>query len=159
MRVILIYIAVVMSFISCQDKIQKAVPAPEAKHYLEIRERGVGMITLDKVPNKMVMQDNGDNNGSFFSYKVGFLDSTLITDKKKLMDIGKYFQYDMYKDWVVLVNGDSIRPVFFQPEIKKIAQLNEGVIVFEIPSRIEPDTLLYMDSYGAWGAHQLFLNK
>ncbi|HET6995789.1 MAG TPA: hypothetical protein VFI06_12445 [Chitinophagaceae bacterium] len=138
---------------------QKPASVPEPKHYLEIRERGIGMITLDKVPNKMVMQQGTNNNGPFFSYKVAFLDSSLQTDRKKQIDIGKYFQYDMYKDWVMLVKGDSVRPVFFQPEIKRITQLDEGVIVFEVPSGIEPDTLLYLDSYGTWGVHQLFLNK
>jgi hypothetical protein len=159
MKVAIIYLVVVISFFSCMQEKKKNMTSSESNHYLEIRERGVGMISLDKVPNTMVMKKSEYGNSAFFSYQVSFLDSSLITDPKKQLDINKYYLYDMYKDWVALVNGDSVRPVFFQPGIKKTSQVNDGVIVFEMPRGIEPDTLLYLDSYGAWGTHQLFLNK
>jgi len=159
MKRIIVYIVILMSFFSCMDKKKITTASNESNHYLEIRERGIGMISLDKVPNTLVMRKDKDNNPNFFSYLVNFHDSSVTTDKKKLLDTGKYYQHDMYKDWVVLVNGDSVRPVFYQPSIKKTIQADGGVIVFEIPSGSEPDTLIYMDSYGTWGTHQLFLNK
>jgi len=150
----------VIVLFSCQSAEKKSTVQPESKHYVEIRQRGLGMISLDKVPNEMVIQKSTDSsNNNFFSYAVSFQDSSLITDPKRQLEMGKYYQYDMHKDWVALVNGDSVRPVFYQPKVKKTIQVNEGIIVFEIPSGIEPDTLFFSDSYGAWGKHQIFLNK
>ena len=153
-------LVLVIVLFACKSAEKKNTVQAESNHYVEIRQLGIGMISLDKVPNEMVLQKSaGSDYNKFFSYAVSFRDSSLITDQKKQLEMGKYYQYDMHKDWIALVNGDSVRPVFFQPGVKKTVQVNEGIIVFEIPSGIEPDTLFFSDSYGAWGQHQIFLNK
>jgi hypothetical protein len=157
---LILTILVAVIFSACKSSGEKITAENHASHYVEIRQRGVGMIGLDKVPNETVMELPKDTgNVNFFSYSVSFQDSTLVTDAQKKLEMGKYYQYDMQNDWVAMVNGDSVRPVFYQPKVKKSVQLNEGIIVFEIPSGIEPDTLIFADSYGYWGKHQVFLNN
>lgn len=136
---------------------QKAVE----EHYLEIRERGKGRIYLDKVANRQVMVAKQEDTGKshFVSYRVSFEDSVLITDIKKQQERGRYYQYEMEKDWIMLVNGDSIRAVFAQPFPKHSLPLTESIVVFELSEGLQPDTLFYRDSYGYWGQHFILLNK
>lgn len=144
---------------ACRSESVHKAAGPD--HYLQIQEKGIGCIYLDKVPPETVLSEAKSLNGKthFCAYKVGFEDSVLVTDKQQLLDKGKYYQYDMEKDWVMLHGGDSLRPVFFQPVTKHAMQLNEGVLIYEVPAGIEPDTLIYNDSYGFWGRHIILLNK
>lgn len=121
------------------------------KHEVEIRKQGLGMIYLDNVSCDFVLQTMDSTNGNnFMCIKVGFVDSSITSNEKEHREKGKYFQYDMYKDWRVIQNGDSIAPVFFQPLFKKNQQIDEGVIVFEMAKDLVPDTLVYNDSFGSW---------
>lgn len=130
-------------------------------HYLQIQERGVGCIYVDKTEPGSVLADVKQLNGQtrFCAFKVGFEDSVLLADRQKQLNQGKYYQYDMEKDWVLLAQGDSIRPVFYQPAVQRTPQLNEGVLVFEVPAGSNADTLYYNDSWGFWGRHIILLNK
>jgi hypothetical protein len=131
------------------------------KHWIEIGLKGEGMMYLDGVPNAAVMQENkNDSSGTeFCSFLVGFQDSSMAVDAKKQEEKQKYFQYEMYKNWTAIVNGDSIAPVFFQPKAKLQQQMDEGILVFEYPVGKKPDTLVYKDSFGPWGLQQIILNQ
>ena len=139
----------------------KTPAQPREKHWIEIGLAGEGMMYLDAVNNQEVMQEKvgGDTATQFYSFLVGFQDSVLTTDDKKELAKGKYYQYEMYKNWVALVNGDSIAPVFYQPKTKRYKQTEEGILVFEFPRNIKPDTLVYKDSYGPWGVQRIALNQ
>jgi len=109
------------------------------------------MLYVDKVDNKRVMKEEKSiDNKHFVSYKVGFYDSTLVTDKKKQEEVGLYYQYKMSYDWKAIVNGDSLSPVFFQPVTTLNNQVKEGILVFELPADKQPDTLVYNDASGTW---------
>jgi hypothetical protein len=156
----IILLGMFLSFCSCMGKHSSKLAFGVGSHEIEVREKGIGMIYLDRVPNSKVMRENSNTKGTkFYSYLVGFQDSSLITDNKKKLERERYFQYDMYRDWVMLMNGDSLRPVFFQPLPQKIQQAEEGILVFEIPYNKVSDTLIYTDSYGSWGQHQIYLNR
>ncbi len=162
-KVFLILSGFGLAVLSCSPTTTRHAQQDNPSHHLiEIRQPGIGMIGIDKVPNNAVIQTtstDSDSGTSFFSYAVSFQDSVLILDKDKQLDLGKYYQYEMHKDWIALVNGDSIRPVFYQPGVKRSLQTNEAIIVFEVAPGCEPDTLLFMDSYGAWGQHEVYLGN
>lgn len=111
------------------------------------------MISLDRVPNNMIMKTVGKDSGTqnFVSIRVSFQENNLLMDKKKSAEQGRYFQYGMEKDWVSIVHGDSLRPVFYQPLEQRSGQIHEGILVFEIPGGKFPDTLFYKDSPEVWG--------
>ena len=132
------------------------------EHEAQIQREGAGMIYIDKIPCSTIIQsEDSDGTTSFHCYRVGFIDSLAFgkaADKKSL-DAGKYYQYDMQRDWVALINGDSSRPVFYQPRQRLENHRYEGVLVFEIPKDNEPDTLVYADSYGSWGTQTIIINS
>jgi hypothetical protein len=140
----------------------KGQSVPQEMHQAQIQKEGAGMIYVDKISCSSVMrnEDSVGSNTSFRCFRVGFIDSLTIakaTDKKSL-DAGKYYQYDMQKDWVALVNGDSLRPVFYQPRQRMENHRYEGILVFEVPRDKEPDTLVYADSYSSWGTQVIIIN-
>jgi hypothetical protein len=143
--------------------VSKKQGKPVERHAAEINNKGIGMIYADKIPCNAVMQETRDTGSHtvFHCYRIGFIDSLFVAKAtgKKDLDAGKYYQYGMEKDWVALVNGDSLTPVFFQPKERFEEQRHEAVIVFETPGDKEPDTLIYKDSYGAWSTQQLILNS
>jgi hypothetical protein len=147
---------------ACGHKKQAIIKKVEQEqHWAAVSSTGIGSMYLDKVPAKAVMQDmgSGDANTVFLSYKVGFLDSSHngIHGKADL-EKGKYYQYNMYRDWVALVDGDSVQPVFYQPMVKRQQLREEGILVFEIPKDKQIDTLVYTDSFGPWG-RQVIINS
>ncbi|HSC38937.1 MAG TPA: hypothetical protein VLD19_13740, partial [Chitinophagaceae bacterium] len=79
--------------------------------------RGSAGVYADRVPNRVVLQDEGPDTAktSFYCLRIGLYDSTATTDAKQKSAREKYYQLDMYHDWVLLNNGDSIAPVFYQP--------------------------------------------
>lgn len=131
------------------------------RHQVQVQKKGEGMIYVDKVPCNAVMR-TADSSGSvagFQCYLIGFIDSlphAPAADKKDIAT-GKYYEYDMQYDWTALANGDSLKPVFFQPKQKLQTHRSEGILVFELADGREPDTLIYKDSHGAWGVQKLLI--
>lgn len=134
---------------------------PERRHLAAISHAGTALY-IDQLDNRSIMKENPapqDSKTIFCSFLVGWMDSTISTDQKAKLAREKYFQYDMQKDWVALVKGDSLYPVFFQEKPGLNSQLKEGALVFEIPAGTRPDTLIYKDSFGAWGTRLFVVNR
>lgn len=153
------FIAVIV-MTGCKQK--KSGNGMTEQHWAEVKMPGVGMIYVDEVSCSSVLSEVDSSKGEtrFHCYRVGLIDSlpAKANDKKDL-EKGKYYQYDMYKDWAALINGDSIRPVFYQPMIKKEINKEESILVFEIIKSKHADTLVYNDSYGLWGRRVIIKNK
>lgn len=130
-------------------------------HQAQVHKEGQGMIYVDEISCSSVMRsiDSNDGSSSFYCFRVGFIDSLAVAKAidKKSLDAGKYYQYDMQKDWVALVNGDSSLPVFYQPRQRIENHRHEGILVFEVDK--EPDTLIYTDSYSTWGKQSIIINS
>lgn len=150
-----IFILSAAAFSSC-DTGKKQAPMP-VKHLAEAGWRGSAGIYADRVPNKAILKDEGPNTARSFFYclRIGFYDSTATGDAKQQAAREKYFQLDMYKDWVLLCDKDSIAPVFYQPAPKKETSLTEQVLVYELPKGMTPKTLVYKDPYGLLGNHHI----
>ncbi len=143
---------------SCYAK-SHSVTKP-VQHEIEIKGAPGSSIVVDKVPNGRIIQEQatGDARTKFVSYQVEFTDSAALAgifDEKLKQARSIYFQYKIDRDWNLLRNGDSIKPVFFQILTKKSREKDGMVFVFEIPSTFEPDTLVYHDSFGDWGMQKL----
>jgi hypothetical protein len=159
-KLMLTGIAAIVIATACNTKKQNEVPE---KHAVQIEKEGAGMIYVDKISCSSVIQstDSAGSDTGFRCFRVGFIDSLAAAkaaDKKSLAT-GKYYQYDMQKDWTILVNGDSVKPVFYQPRQRIENHRYEGILVFEIPKDKRADTLIYGDSYGAWGTQQIIINS
>jgi hypothetical protein len=140
-------------FCACTQNHKASAGVIPQKHTAEIQKKGIGCIFLDRVSNAMILKENlGDSNSNrFVSIKVGFKDDNLIADRSVAKERGLYYQFGMEKDWVALVQNDSITPVFYQPLEQRMQQLHEGILVFEISQGRFPDTLCYKDALGIWG--------
>lgn len=136
-----------------------ATPEAPVHHQAMINRPGES-IYLDRVSNASVMKETiGSGAGTrFCSFLVSWQDSAVSTDKDRQRTREKYFQYDMQKDWVALVKGDSLYPVFFQERPGLNQQFKEGIMVFELPRDVTPDSLIYKDSFGTWGKRLFVLN-
>jgi hypothetical protein len=123
------------------------------KHELEIFKPGK-FFYLDQVKNKQVMEiKNADEDKLYASYLVGFYDSSWAPDPQqpqKTTDGQTYYQYNMPDKWRAVVGGDSLTPVFYQPVQQADNKINAGVIVFQLPEGIRPDTLVYRDAAEGW---------
>ena len=140
---------------ACKGR-QRAVAA--VIHLVSAHQPGA-LLYLDRMDNRAVMQAvDTAGKTNFCSFLVGWRDSLPATDAKKRQDRERYFQYSMQQDWVAMVDGDSLRPVFFQQKPGLDPQLDEGAMVFEIPRGRQVDTLVYRDSFGAWGTQIFVLN-
>jgi hypothetical protein len=143
--------------VACKDK----EPARK-KHELEIFKPG-SFFYLDQVQNKQVMQirDAADDK-RYASYLIGFLDSNYVPDPqqpKKEEERMNYYRFHMQDKWRAVLNGDSLIPVFYQPATQMDKRLNTGVIVFEIPEGMRPDTLLFRDAEDGWNNMMISLKQ
>ncbi|MBL7740732.1 MAG: hypothetical protein JNK14_16050 [Chitinophagaceae bacterium] len=131
------------------------------KHEVEIHSKEAGMMYVDRISCNAVMWQADSNGKVFQCYVTGFIDSLSVANAtgKKDIETGKYYQYDVQNDWVMLKNGDSVSPVFFQPRQRLERHRYEGVLVFENKDDNDPDTLIYRDSYGLWGTQQVIINS
>ena len=136
-------------------------PATPVKEHLASATLAGETLYIDPLDNKAIMKADAtpDAKTTFCSFLVGWQDSILTVDKKKIQAREKYFQYDMQQNWIALVKGDSLHPVFFQEKPGLNSQLKEGALVFEIPAGTRPDTLVYKDSFGAWGTRLFVLHR
>jgi len=159
-RKIYVLTVILVVFIACGKKPKSQVTE---KHEIEVNNEEKGLMYADRTDCRTVLQEV-DSLGSktiFHCYRVGFLDSLMIakaTDQKSVEE-GKYYQYEMQYDWCILVDGDSVKPVFYQPRQKMETQRNEGVLVFEVPMTQQLDTLIYTDSRGEWGIRKIIIKR
>lgn len=135
--------------------------APEQKlqeHWAQVSNPALGVLYVDQTDPSRVMKIVDPGNTTFVAYKVGLRDATGQTDQKQKQARGKYLQYDLPGDWSLRIQHDSFAPVFFQPVVKTIEQEDESILVFEIPTGTNPDTLIYRDSFGGWGIQKIILS-
>lgn len=148
----------VITFIGCDHK--KHGVKKNVKHLVLLPYSTVGQLYIDSVPNKLVLKEQLNDTGiyKFCCFRIGFTDST-VYEKKEQVLLNKYFDYEMQKDWVAVVNGDSIIPVLLQPIVKKDAFTREFLLVFEInkPNRI--DSLAYKNNFKQGTILQIELNR
>jgi hypothetical protein len=127
-------------------------------HLAEIKMAGA-VVYIDEVDNRMVMDKKGSSPGTsvFRSYLIG-MEEGEPGDGKMEIASRRYFEYDLPHDWKLLLNGDSIAPVFFQPKPLLNGRLMEGVMVFEVPGDRIPDSLVYADGSGSRGRQLIILH-
>jgi hypothetical protein len=160
-----VYLLGMFSIINgCTDGKAKTVKIESVeKHEAQIQSPGAGMIYADKIACDAVMRNTDSNRtGAFHCYLVGFIDSLGIAkaQDKKTLETGKYYQFDVQNDWMAMIQGDSVMPVFYQPKQRLESHRNEGVLVFEMKDGKGPDTLIYKgSSSNGWGPQQLVINS
>jgi hypothetical protein len=132
--------------LSCKDKAGTLANIPLEHHDAQMSKPDGSLISIDAVPNSSVMRNADTDTGStrFYTFRVGIADS-LIADKKQEMVKQRYYDFEMEQDWIAVVNGDSMHPVFFHPQPQKTQVLKEFIMVFELPAGWKPDTLIYKD--------------
>ena len=154
MNKILLCVAAGLLLLSCHLRQHPFNPAE--KHQAAVKRPGA-MLYVDRADNRMVMQATPGLAGNFSSFRIGWADSLTAAEPNRQKE--RYFQYQMQQDWRALVNGDTLYPVFFQEKPGLNQQLKEGVIVFENAQGVQPDTLVYRDSFGNWGTQIFVLNR
>lgn len=161
----MIYLSGMLGIVNgCTDGKGKTVKSePVEKHEAQVQSTGAGMIYADKIACDAVMRNTDSNRtGVFHCYLVGFIDSLGIAkaQDKKTLETGKYYQFDVQNDWVAMIQGDSVMPVFYQPKQRLESHRNEGVLVFETKDGKGPDTLIYKgSSTNGWEPQQLIINS
>jgi hypothetical protein len=155
----MVIFSVLLLSAACQQRHVASLAAMEPKHLISV-QKPKEQLYLDRLDNRAVLA-KADTAGptTFCSFLVGLRDSLFLTDGKRLQERVKYLQYDMQRDWTVLVGGDSLKPVFFQEKPHLDGLLREGALVFEIPRGRRADTLIYRDTYGDWGTQLFILNQ
>ncbi len=154
MNKILLCITAGLLLLSCHSRQPSIYPAE--KHQAAVKRPGT-MLYVDRADNRMVMQATPGSANDFSSFRIGWTDSLTALGANREKE--RYFQYRMQQDWRALVNGDTLYPVFFQEKPGLNQQLKEGVIVFENAQGVQPDTLVYRDSFGNWGTQIFVLNR
>jgi hypothetical protein len=133
---------------------------PREQHQAAVHSVGAGMIYVDKIDCQRVMRAKDGEAVVFHCFQIGFIDSLVIARARDKADedAGKYFQYDMQYDWMAIVDGDTLRPVYFETKLRRENHRNECVLVFEHGGEA-PDTLLYNDSFSSWGTQQFIISS
>jgi hypothetical protein len=131
----------------------------EPKHMAQTGWIGSAGAYADRIPNKVILKEDGGDSGAtvFYCLRIGLYDSTGSSGDKLETAREKYYQLDMYRDWVLINKEDTITPVFYQPVPRKKDKLTEQVLVFEIPRGFRPSTLVYKDPYKLLGNRQTML--
>ena len=126
------------------------------RHMSEAGWEGSASVYVDRMPNKVILKEDGGDTGRtvFYCLRVGLYDSTAGNDKQLEAAKEKYYQLDMYKDWVLLNDKDTILPIYDQPIPHKKDKLTELVLVYEIPRGFVPGRLFYKDPYRLLGNRQ-----
>ena len=151
-----LFTACFILLVACHSR---TAPAATAEKHLILLTRPGAALFVDRVDNRVVMQKDNTSQNRFCSFRIGWADSAAGIDKSKAVEKERYFQYKVQQDWKALAGGDTLLPVFFQERPGLSEQLKEGVIVFETPEGRQPDTLIYRDSFGAWGTQLFVLNR
>jgi len=134
-------------------------PVVNSARHLALVSRPGNAIYVDRADNRMVMQTDSAVQKNFCSFLIGLTDSSAGKNNQGSTERERYIQYELQKDWKALANGDTLQAVFFQEKPGLDQQVKEGVMVFETPGGIQPDTLIYRDSYGNWGTQILSLKE
>ena len=137
----------------------RTAPAAAPEKHLVLLTRPGAALFVDKVDNRVVLQQARSSQNSFCSFRIGWTDSATAAGKLQSTEKERYFQYTVQQDWKALAGGDTLLPVFFLEKPSLSEQLKEGVIVFETPEGRQPDTLIYRDSFGPWGTQVFVLNR
>lgn len=128
----------------------------KATHKVDINWPDGSRLYIDKVDPRSVMQiTESDSLTTFCCYKIGMTDS-ISYNKEQELEWNKYFNFGMQNDWLAMINGDSLAPVFLHPILTGQKQ-KEAVLVFEIPAGKEPDTLVFKRSYGLSSTPEIIL--
>jgi len=153
------YITMLLLAVAVLSCTSRRTVVTEVKHMAQSGWAGSAGVYADRIPNKSILREDGGDSGTtvFYCLRIGLYDSTDVTDKKLVEAREKYYQLDMYRDWVLLDHGDSIVPVFYQPVPRKMEKLTEQVLVFEVPRGFQPSTLVYKDPYKLLGNRQTML--
>ena len=156
MRILVSFLCLMAVTAGCRHRPMASLAAVEPRHLIALK-KPKEVLYLDRLDNRVVLA-KADTTGptTFCSFLVGLKDSLFLTDGKRLQEREKYLQYDMQRDWTVLMGGDSLKPVFYQQKTHLDGLVREGALVFEIPKGRQIDTLIYRDTYGDWGT-QLFV--
>jgi hypothetical protein len=135
-------------------------PVQEARaHHLAEIVHADAMLYVDEVRNDLVLQQTEPAGATAFcSYRVG-IEAHGRKDTQQETARQKYFEYEMQQDWKLVLNGDSIAPVFFHPMVRLNKAVREGVMVFEVPAGSVPHALVYDDTSGDWGKQLIILNN
>ena len=141
---------------ACHNK--KAQLPPSERHQALLTRPGAALY-VDRVDNRVVLQQDKASQNRFCSFRIGLTDSSTAIDRRGAVEKERYFQYGMQSDWKALTGGDSLSAVFFQEKPGLNGQVKEGVLVFETPDGRQPDTLVYRDSFGPWRTQIFVLNR
>src|SRR5438445_5582646 len=106
MRYILMLLWAGVVLLSCTSR---RTAVREVKHMAETGWARSAGVYADRIPNKVVLREDGGDRGStiFYCLRIGLYDSADVVDKKIEEAREKYYQLDMYKDWVLLNGSDS----------------------------------------------------
>jgi hypothetical protein len=158
MRKLLMIGSLLMMVAACGRRPVASLAAVEPRHLISMKKPKEALY-LDRLDNRVVLA-NVDTAGptTFCSFLVGMRDSLFLADGKRVQEREKYLQYDMQRDWTVIVGGDSLKPVFFQEKAHLDGLSREGALVFEVPRGQRADTLVFRDTYGDWGTQVFILN-
>lgn len=159
MRKLLTIGSLLVILVACRRRPVASLAAVEPKHLIAVK-KPKEVLYLDRLDNRVVLA-KADTAGptTFCSFLVGWRDSLFLTDAKRMQEREKYLQYDMQRDWTVMMGGDSLKPVFYQEKTHLDGLVREGALVFEIPRGRQVDTLIYRDTYGDWGTQLFVLNE
>ena len=155
MRMTMLLFLLSAVYAGCRQR--KAALIAEA-HLVTIRQPGEELY-IDRLDKRVIIQkEDAAGPTTFCAFLIGLKDSLPVMDAARKQELEKYWQYTMQQDWTVIVDGDSVKPVFMQekPTLKK--GLRESALVFEVPRGHSADTLVYRDTYSNWGT-RLFVLK
>lgn len=136
--------------------------SPDAKtapkrHQANVSMKGASLY-IDRINCRPAADSTSTSPKILVSFLVGVTDSSKSPERHGAITRELYMQYKMDKDWVAVVNGDSIRSVYAQHHPGPDTQKEEEVLVFEVPAGQQPDTLVYTDSFGSWGTQIVVLD-
>ncbi len=133
---------------------------PEALPNLHASLRSYASVAVwvDRINCDRIM--NSGNAGEFQCYRIGRLDSSRISrpDEATRSGFDKYWQYEMWKDWGMVVENDTIRPVFYEAESTINAYQRTAILVFENNRDGMVDTLVYTDRFGG-GTYAHYIDR
>lgn len=141
----------------CTSSKNQNMPEVE-RHWIELSRPSVGVMYIDTIPLTAIMKvdDEAEMNKKFKAYLVGFRDSSSVVNKEVEVEKNRYFEFGMQNDWGAVVDGIQVNPAFYQSKTMVSNKVREGIMVFETMG-INPDTLIYNDSFGSWGLQKFIL--
>jgi hypothetical protein len=145
----------VLSLVACHSRQNNP---KQIRHFAELKT-ATGTVFIDPFPVERVMSVTAGNTSTqYCSYKVGF-EGKHNSDKEQAKAWQKYVDYDMDKDWVLVINNDSIPVAYNQPVVKHSPTLTESVLVFEIPGGQSPLKMVYKDGFNYTGDKTFLLKS